>query len=493
VEFPSGAVVEGLGPEARCMQCHQGRESTVSVNERIDGVNGGAGPVDDDTPTDGLGFRNVHYLPAGATLYGRVAMGGYQYAGNFYDGRFRHVAAYDACINCHDQHSLEVRVDRCGRCHEGVATKADLHNIRMTGSIPDYDADGNTTEGIAGELETMAEILYGAIRQYAKNALGTAIVYDGTSYPYFFADLNDNGIHDAADAGYPSTGWSARLVRATYNYQYWNKDPGAFAHNAKYVMELLYDSIADLNSHPTVDVPEFDELVRVDSGHFDPSAEPFRHWDGDGEVSSSCARCHSVEGFEFHVEYGIDITKGTEPVDGFNCEMCHVQNASFAEDAELKYVDEVTFPSDLTIENDPDDPDPSFLCMTCHQGRESKATVDARIAQVMAGEATFGFRNIHYLAGGATLYGHQAMVGYEYTDKGKTYSGKWNHFSSTPTGSSQCVFCHLGDHSFLPKLREDKNCEACHTEAKGEIENIRLVSSRAATRTGTATAAPRSR
>jgi hypothetical protein len=32
-------------------------------------------------------------------------------------------------------------------------------------------------------------------------------------------------------------------MKAAYNYQYYQKDPGAFAHNAKYVMQVLYDSI----------------------------------------------------------------------------------------------------------------------------------------------------------------------------------------------------------------------------------------------------------
>ncbi|MER3515113.1 MAG: hypothetical protein C4310_12640, partial [Chloroflexota bacterium] len=35
VTFPSGVEVTGLGPEARCMQCHQGRASTVQVDESI--------------------------------------------------------------------------------------------------------------------------------------------------------------------------------------------------------------------------------------------------------------------------------------------------------------------------------------------------------------------------------------------------------------------------------------------------------------------------
>ena len=37
-------------------------------------------------------------------------------------------------------------------------------------------------------------------------------------------------------------------MRAAYNVQLATKDPGAFAHNAKYVIELLSDSIADVNT-----------------------------------------------------------------------------------------------------------------------------------------------------------------------------------------------------------------------------------------------------
>jgi hypothetical protein len=35
VVFPSGITIKNLGGEARCMECHQGRESTVSVNAAI--------------------------------------------------------------------------------------------------------------------------------------------------------------------------------------------------------------------------------------------------------------------------------------------------------------------------------------------------------------------------------------------------------------------------------------------------------------------------
>ena len=36
VTFPSGVEVMGLGDESRCIQCHQGRHSTVSVNASIE-------------------------------------------------------------------------------------------------------------------------------------------------------------------------------------------------------------------------------------------------------------------------------------------------------------------------------------------------------------------------------------------------------------------------------------------------------------------------
>jgi hypothetical protein len=36
------------------------------------------------------------------------------------------------------------------------------------------------------------------------------------------------------------------LLRAAYNYQYYQKDPSAFAHNSQYVAQILYDSIQDV-------------------------------------------------------------------------------------------------------------------------------------------------------------------------------------------------------------------------------------------------------
>ena len=76
---------------------------------------------------------------------------------------------------------------------------------------------------------------------------GTAIVYNGASHPYWFIDDNADGIADPTETT-SYNAFTARLIKATYNYKFSVADPGAYAHGGKYVIELLYDSIEDLNA-----------------------------------------------------------------------------------------------------------------------------------------------------------------------------------------------------------------------------------------------------
>ena len=57
-----------------------------------------------------------------------------------------------------------------------------------------------------------------------------------------------NGQVDEGEAAYANryAGWTPRLLRAAYNYQYATKDPGAFAHNGKYALQTLHDALEDL-------------------------------------------------------------------------------------------------------------------------------------------------------------------------------------------------------------------------------------------------------
>ena len=93
----------------------------------------------------------------------------------------------------------------------------------------------------------MAETLYAAIQAYAAEKAGAAIVYDAHAYPYFFGDANANGARDEGEETFAA--WTPRLLRAAYNYQWVAKDPGAFAHNGKYILQVLYDSLKDLGAN----------------------------------------------------------------------------------------------------------------------------------------------------------------------------------------------------------------------------------------------------
>src|SRR5512135_518723 len=315
VTFPSGKVVDNLGPEARCMTCHQGRQSKVSVDKQIStfNVTDVDAVVQPTTDSSGksvpFGFINVHYFAAGATLYGSQAQMGYEYDGKIYDPKFRHVQGYDSCLGCHDQHTLQVKVEQCANCHEGVKTVDDLKNNRENGSLVDYNGNGDTKEGIFYEMKGLQDTLYSSIQMYAKEVAGTGIAYDPASHPYWFTDADGDGKADQKDGKPVSySTWTARLLKAAYNYQVSVKDPGDFAHNAKYDIELTYDSIADLNGKISKPV-DMTKLARDDPGHFAGNTEPFRHWDSTGEVPAGCAKCHSAGGLPQYIH-----NAGTEVV-----------------------------------------------------------------------------------------------------------------------------------------------------------------------------------
>ncbi len=462
VTFPSGKTITGLGPEARCMTCHQGRESTVSVDATI----AAAAAPDDDTASAQLGFKNIHYFAAGATLEAGRVKGGYQYAGQTYDTRFRHVPGKDTCIGCHDQHTLQVKIGECAQCHEGVTTAADLKNIRMIASQnQDYDGDGNTTEGIAAEIDGLRDTLLTAIKAYVTDKALAKICYSAAAYPYFFIDTNGNGTCEDTEAVFANryASWTNRLLRAAYNYQVSLKDPGAFAHNAKYIIELLYDSILDVNGALAAPA-DVSKLVRSDPGHFDGAGPAARHWDNENPaldaVPGSCSRCHSGSaGYRFYLTYGVG-NNVTEPDNGMDCATCHDTFGIAGQPDAFKVVSvaSVTFPSNVTVKPDTKTTATSFVCMTCHQGRESKSTIDAAIAA-----NKLGFRNVHYLAAGATAYGGEAHVGYEYP--GKTYAGRWQHSGSSAT--NDCATCHNPvntKHTF--QIADNMAaCKACHGTA----------------------------
>src|SRR5690606_2171255 len=132
---------------------------------------------------------------------------------------------------------------------------------------------------------------------------GVGLLYEASAYPYFFQDTNKNGAADESEIAFPNafSSWTPRLLKAAYNYQVSLKDTGAYAHGNKYIVQLLYDSIADLGG-------DVSKLARDDAGHFAGNTEAFRHWDGEeegnGTVPYGCVKCHTAGGLPEYIANG---------------------------------------------------------------------------------------------------------------------------------------------------------------------------------------------
>jgi nitrate/TMAO reductase-like tetraheme cytochrome c subunit len=444
VVFPSGVEIAHLGAEARCMECHQGRESKVSVDASIEKV--GLTENVDEVSAD-LGFTNIHYFAAAATQFGAEAMGGYQYDGKAYDVKFEHVQGFDTCDTCHDSHTLELKLDQCQTCHTDVKAAEDFQQVRLQGSESDYDGDGDVEEGVFEEVAGLQEILIDTMQVYATEFAGASIAHSSSAYPYFFVDTNADGVAGEDEAIYPNAfkSWTPRLLKAAYNYQVASKDPGDFAHNGKYIIQLLYDSIDDLSTVISPTVPVAD-LARNDPGHFAGSEEAFRHWDADGVVPADCVKCHQAQGLPQRIAEGVNTSMA--PSNGLLCSTCHTDYDEYARHE----IAEVQFPSGAKVTMADTD---SNLCISCHQGRASAVTVDNAVKGLeedTVPERALRFSNIHYFAAGATLFGNEVQGAYQFA--GLDYLGQFTHVP----GFENCTSCHA-THEL--SVQTDK-CFTCH-------------------------------
>jgi len=244
VTFPSGLVHPVTGVEASCLTCHQGRSAGIDVITATEGLA-------DDTPSAELSFINPHYATAAATWLGGYGEAGFHYADKDYSGRFFHARPVESCNSCHQPHTLEVTFEPCLTCHQADAPE-DIRIARQS-----YDGSGDTSVGISSDIASNAALLLDMIGAYSSEVVGVPMVYDGTRYPYFFTDANGDGAADMAEGrpvAYAS--WTPRSLRTAFNWKLVTADPGNYAHNPQYSLELLYDSIEDLAGPLGIDMGE---------------------------------------------------------------------------------------------------------------------------------------------------------------------------------------------------------------------------------------------
>ncbi|PJE28311.1 Class III cytochrome C family protein [Pseudooceanicola marinus] len=243
--LPSGVVHPVVGVEAACMTCHQGRAAGVTVENAT-------ASKPDDTVDAELRFVNPHYATAAASWLGGYGGAGYHYPGKTYSGRFFHARPVASCVSCHNPHSLEVKVETCATCHDAETPEA----IRIRKQS--YDGSGNLSVGIRSDIAANAQLLMETLVTYTGEVAGTALVFE-PHYPYFFADANGDGVADQVDGSSVNyAAWTPRSLKAAYNWKLVTADPGIYAHNPHYALELLYDSIEDLAG--ATDSVDFDSL-----------------------------------------------------------------------------------------------------------------------------------------------------------------------------------------------------------------------------------------
>ncbi len=240
VTFPSGVSSESASIESNlCITCHMGVESGNKIDIAVAGI-------ENDVVDASLYFVDIHAAAPGATYFGYVAQGGYQYKDHSYIGLHNHTNEFGSCTDCHDSHQLDVNHAVCESCHSRYDASQALSTIRF--STIDYDGDGNSSEGIAEEIKTLQDYLYVALQKYASETAGSAIVYESRTAPYFFVDLNRNGVGEDEEINITNryASWTPSLLKAAYNYHYAILDYGGYAHNPKYIIQLLYDSLESL-------------------------------------------------------------------------------------------------------------------------------------------------------------------------------------------------------------------------------------------------------
>jgi hypothetical protein len=245
---------------------------------------------------------------------------------------------------------------------------------------------------------------------------------------------------------------------------------------AEYVAKFPLDAEGNIDPAARTN-PYVDEWLQ--SGHADFAGMPFNEWNADGEIPTTCAKCHSTDGFrdfamDGTVEEPVPSNPTRDPQQVVACGACHADgnnpafwtnDSTLWEDETFTALEPVEFPSGATQTLN----GPSNICMACHQGRSSGVNVQQAIDEA---DVHGRFINRHYFAAAAILFGSEVTAHYEYP--GRTYLGQ-NTFPGHGEGLSVCVDCHMrsgaADHTFEPLVTD---CNFCHQSVVDDFEQLGL-------------------
>ena len=208
------AIPSGVGNNAICLFCHQGRESgyTIYANLKSKGLDPYTDPNKVTTTT--FNFQNPHYLDGGAIVWSKNAfeyltVSGTPTPNKYNSGISKHQEKN--CAGCHmpeespngfeGGHTWRPTIEVCKECHTTATTFFDIK------AAADYNGNGKV-ETAFEEIGTINPDsgLFGQVKA-ALEAKG--VYYNPDSYPYFFTAT-----------GGTFNRWSSNTLSAAFNLSY---------------------------------------------------------------------------------------------------------------------------------------------------------------------------------------------------------------------------------------------------------------------------------
>jgi hypothetical protein len=223
-----------------------------------------------DAQLSGASYQDPHDLGAAATFFGGNAAGYYEYPvtwdpspGASTTKTYLRLGSHSSatCTSCHDAHALAIPTTFvCGNgCHNPhLNTTGDQTMAGLRLKTGRWYIDNGADQGVYQNYVQMMAKLYTAIQRYS---LAKGNVSAGTAVICFTQPGSENFVVGSAEgqidgtcptttpwgAANSSTAYTPRLLRAVHNYKMLAQDPGAWAHNPRYVTQIMYDAIRDLN------------------------------------------------------------------------------------------------------------------------------------------------------------------------------------------------------------------------------------------------------